>query len=294
MRRPRRRLALVEARVSDGTGEVKATWFNQAWLAEKLQPGTRVRLRGSLGRYGFTVKSLRPERRRRDRRLRARLPRDGGPDAEAAPRARRGRARRSRGEQWDPLPASLRARRAAARRARTRSARCTSRVARRGRERRAAGSPSTSCSCSSSGSPAAGAGARRQVAPALGEPGELVAPLPRRAAVHAHAATRSARSPSSTPTSRGPTPMQRLLQGDVGSGKTVVALYALLRAVETGRQRRADGADRDARRAALPHDRAALPRARGRGACCSTSSRRPRASGARALDAQHRSSARTR
>ncbi len=31
-------------------------------------------------------------------------------------------------------------------------------------------------------------------------------------------------------------PMQRLLQGDVGSGKTVVALYALLRAVESGRQ----------------------------------------------------------
>jgi len=33
-----------------------------------------------------------------------------------------------------------------------------------------------------------------------------------------------------------PTPMQRLLQGDVGSGKTVVALYALLRAVEAGHQ----------------------------------------------------------
>ena len=30
--------------------------------------------------------------------------------------------------------------------------------------------------------------------------------------------------------------MQRLLQGDVGSGKTVVALYALLRAAEAGRQ----------------------------------------------------------
>ena len=30
--------------------------------------------------------------------------------------------------------------------------------------------------------------------------------------------------------------MQRLLQGDVGSGKTVVALSALLRAVEAGRQ----------------------------------------------------------
>src|SRR5262249_3221250 len=35
---------------------------------------------------------------------------------------------------------------------------------------------------------------------------------------------------------RRPVPMERLLQGDVGSGKTVVALYALLRAVESGRQ----------------------------------------------------------
>jgi ATP-dependent DNA helicase RecG len=35
---------------------------------------------------------------------------------------------------------------------------------------------------------------------------------------------------------RGERPMQRLLQGDVGSGKTVVALYALLRAVERGHQ----------------------------------------------------------
>ena len=31
-------------------------------------------------------------------------------------------------------------------------------------------------------------------------------------------------------------PMQRLLMGEVGSGKTVVALYAMLRAVEHGRQ----------------------------------------------------------
>ena len=44
------------------------------------------------------------------------------------------------------------------------------------------------------------------------------------------------RSRRSTATSRARRPMQRLLQGDVGSGKTVVALYALLRAVESGAQ----------------------------------------------------------
>ena len=52
----------------------------------------------------------------------------------------------------------------------------------------------------------------------------------------------------------GERPMQRLLMGEVGSGKTVVALYAMLRAVEHGFQARADGADRDAGRAALRHD----------------------------------------
>ena len=46
-------------------------------------------------------------------------------------------------------------------------------------------------------------------------------------------------------------PMQRLLMGEVGSGKTVVALHAMLRAVEHGTPGGADGADRDARRAAL-------------------------------------------
>ena len=34
----------------------------------------------------------------------------------------------------------------------------------------------------------------------------------------------------------GPEPMQRLLMGEVGSGKTVVALYAMLRALEAGHQ----------------------------------------------------------
>jgi ATP-dependent DNA helicase RecG len=72
-------------------------------------------------------------------------------------------------------------------------------------------------------------------APALGEPGDLTARyldlLPFGLTPH----QRSAIAEIDSDLARS-TPMQRLLQGDVGSGKTVVALYALLRAVENGRQ----------------------------------------------------------
>ena len=57
MRRPRRNLTIVNARVADESGEIDAVWFNQAWLAEQLQPGTHVRLRGQLRRHGFQVRS---------------------------------------------------------------------------------------------------------------------------------------------------------------------------------------------------------------------------------------------
>ena len=48
----------------------------------------------------------------------------------------------------------------------------------------------------------------------------------------------------------GPHPMHRLLQGDVGSGKTVVSVAALLTAVQGGHQGGAHGPDRGAGRAA--------------------------------------------
>ena len=48
-----------------------------------------------------------------------------------------------------------------------------------------------------------------------------------------------------------PHPMQRLLQGDVGSGKTIVAALAALQAVESGIPGRGDGADGNPRRTAL-------------------------------------------
>ena len=74
-----------------------------------------------------------------------------------------------------------------------------------------------------------------QVAAALPGPGELIeryrAALPFELTEHQEGAIAEIdRDLART------TPMQRLLQGDVGSGKTVVALYTLLRAVEAGRQ----------------------------------------------------------
>jgi ATP-dependent DNA helicase RecG len=75
----------------------------------------------------------------------------------------------------------------------------------------------------------------RLLAPALGRPGELVARY--REALPFHLTGDQERATREIDRDLERTvPMQRLLQGDVGSGKTVVAVYALLRAVEAGRQ----------------------------------------------------------
>jgi len=231
VRRPRRRLALVEARISDGTGEVKATWFNQAWLAEKLQPGTRVRLRGSLGRYGFTVKSYDLD--------------GGGATADFAPvypatedltpkriRELVAAALDLAGEQWDPLPAAVRVEKQLPSRsdalralhqpagldeaetARKRLAFDELLVFQLGLARRRAGREA-------------------ETAPAVGEPGEVVARY--RALLPFTLTEGQERAIAEIDADLAkPKPMERLLQGDVGSGKTVVALYALLRAAEAG------------------------------------------------------------
>src|SRR5215213_745295 len=51
----RRRLTILEADVFDPSGKVKAVWFNRAWLADRLQPGARLLLRGKLEKRGFNV-----------------------------------------------------------------------------------------------------------------------------------------------------------------------------------------------------------------------------------------------
>ena len=51
----RRNLRLVEANVADASGPLKAVWFNQAYLVERLTPGTTLLLNGKLDRSGFRV-----------------------------------------------------------------------------------------------------------------------------------------------------------------------------------------------------------------------------------------------
>jgi ATP-dependent DNA helicase RecG len=78
-------------------------------------------------------------------------------------------------------------------------------------------------------------GREEERATALGDPGDLVARY--RSVLPFELTPDQERAIAEIDADlRGERPMERLLQGDVGSGKTVVALYALLRAVEADRR----------------------------------------------------------
>ena len=236
----RRGLRIVEANVADASGPMKAVWFNQAWLAEKLRPGTRVLMHGRNDRSGFRVEAheiadaqggmggihttgIVPVHPASDRLKPARLREWVN---QALPLA---------GLAIEPLPAELRARlglcgladafhaahfperREDADTARRRLAfeelllhQCAL-ASRRGK--RVDDRPGIPMS--------AGTGlAERWLASLPFEPTE---------------GQRAAFAEIDTDLASG-RPMQRLLMGEVGSGKTVVALFAMLRAVEDGHQ----------------------------------------------------------
>jgi ATP-dependent DNA helicase RecG len=51
VRRPRRNLSIVETSLFDGTSYLKAVWFNQPFRARQLRPGVEVALSGKVERY---------------------------------------------------------------------------------------------------------------------------------------------------------------------------------------------------------------------------------------------------
>ena len=231
----RRNLKVVEGVVVDAAGvEEKVVWFNQAHLA-KLAPGTELLLHGTRDLKGFKVSrhelggagvhtlGLVPEYPATEAlpsyRIRALV-------EAALPLARR---------MPDALPAELRARERLplradaiagvhrpespedAEAARARLGLEELLLLQLGFVRRRE------------------ALAQEARATALGEPGELLDRY-RRALPFTLTPEQEEAIAQIDADLRESRPMQRLLQGDVGSGKTVVALYALLRAVERGKE----------------------------------------------------------
>jgi ATP-dependent DNA helicase RecG len=233
IRRPRRRLAIVQARIADSSGQITAVWFNQAWLVEKLRPGTRVRLRGQLRRNEFNVRSYDLDG--------ASATADFAPVYPASEdvtvkklRELAGRALEHARDLPDSLPARVKEAAGLPQRADALWALHRPRdeaEGERGRRRLAF----DELLVLQLGLARRRRGREQEKAPALGEPGELVARyrewLPFTLTEHQERAIREIDSDLAQPT-----PMERLLQGEVGSGKTVVALYALLRAVEAGKR----------------------------------------------------------
>ena len=227
----RGRRTLVTATVRDESGgQVSASFFNQPWLAEKLTAGTSVRLRGKLGRYGFDVKSYDIGEARRTADYAPVYPASEQiPSTRLRELVRAALAQHARSFP-DPLPVELSGDLPLRRDALAAiHFPADEQQAEQARRRLALDELVTLQLI------VARLRDTDAVAPSLSLPGELIARyrgvLPFQLTEHQERAiTEIDLDLAQT------TPMQRLLQGDVGSGKTVVALYALLRAVESSRQ----------------------------------------------------------
>ena len=242
-RTARRRVDLVRAVLRDDTGAVEAIWFNQRYLVKVLEDGMRLSVRGTFrpqgGRASFVVKSHEI------------LEDEGGEGLHTEgvvpvyPASEQVSARLLRGllhavrpvmrRLPDPLPAALRAREGLPGRA---AATLGVHLPRDLDEAKVARARlvleelllmQLGLLLHKSEQQA------RAAAPALSPPGDLsrafLTALPFELTEH----QLQALDELETDLTRA-TPMRRLMQGDVGSGKTVVALYCLVRAAEGGFQ----------------------------------------------------------
>jgi len=224
---------LVEATVADGTGPMKAVFFNQPWLASKYPPGTRLVLHGKYeARNRFKVSSHAPtQEATASGEAVAHYPATEGLSstqilalvrehlgaAVDAPEPLPGRLRAA--QQLPDRPAALRAAHVGdAEGGRRRLAfdellltQLAYLTRRRTRDQAAA-------------------------ATALDEDPSLTARWLQTLLPFTPTGDQSAAIATISGDLARSRPMQRLLMGEVGSGKTVVALFAMLRAVEHGTQ----------------------------------------------------------
>jgi ATP-dependent DNA helicase RecG len=224
---------LVEAVVGDGTGVMTATFFNQPWLANQYKPGTRLMLAGKYqGRDRFRVNThARTEEVAAVGDAVAEYPATKGiTSTQIMAKVREHRA--AVDDVVEPLPAAMRvAEKLPPRRDAVAAAHFGDREAGRRRlafdellldqivqlrlrqERRAG-----------------------QVAAPLREEPTLSRRWAEELLPFAPTGDQRAAMAEIDADLAGERPMSRLLMGEVGSGKTVVALHAMLRAVEHGMQ----------------------------------------------------------
>jgi ATP-dependent DNA helicase RecG len=229
---------LVEATVFDETGAMGAAFFNQPWLVDRYRPGTRLLLHGKARPGGrFAVVHHAPGGELAGAQAAgeiAHYPATMGVSSTqiaALVRAHRG----ALADVAEPLPARMRA----AERLPDRAGALAAVHFPRGGEEAEAGRARLAFeelllmqlallrrrALRGSGT-----------ATGLAEPGELTARWLGELLPFAPTADQLAAIAAIDADLARACPMQRLLMGEVGSGKTVVALYALLRAVEHGMQ----------------------------------------------------------
>jgi ATP-dependent DNA helicase RecG len=227
-----RRLKLVKARVADETGEITAVWFNQAWLAERLVPGMQVRLRGSLRGREFAVRSYDLDGQSATADFAPVYPATEDVSVKKLREVANAALDYAR-DVVDPLPAGLKAANRLPGRADALVALHRPRAEADGEQarRRLAFDELLVLQL---GLARRRQGREEERATALGDPGELVARYRTVLPFELTPDQEQAIAEIDADLARE-RPMERLLQGDVGSGKTVVALYALLRAVEADR-----------------------------------------------------------
>ena len=229
---------LVEATVADDSGAMKATFFNQPWLEQRYPVGTRLALHGKFeGRRRFRVQAhARTAEAVGGEGTVAHYPATEGLTSTqilALVRAHRG----AFAEVIEPLPAALLARERLPGRAAALTEAHFPRGADSGLElaqRRLAFDELLLVQLA-----LLRRRGRRQAsstAPAMGGERELTGRWLSTMLPFALTGDQSRALEAVDSDLARHTPMQRLLMGEVGSGKTVVALYALLRAVEHGYQ----------------------------------------------------------
>jgi ATP-dependent DNA helicase RecG len=235
---------LVQATVFDHTGAMRATFFNQPWLVGRYTPGTRLLLDGKAdGRGSFRVSQHAPAgapdgAAEADREGSAEVARYPAADGVTSTQlvALVSAARAALTDVPERLPALMRAGEGLPDRA---SALAAMHFPRDAREPRLARQRLAFEELLLSQLVFLRRRARRSSltgAPALAEPGTLTARWLAHGLPFAPTGDQRAAIATLERDLAGSRPTQRLLMGEVGSGKTVVALYAMLRAVEHGHQ----------------------------------------------------------